>query len=88
MTAEQLQQINEGNKKCIKVIDSCETLDQLTNAAKYSSIFLQNIVGARIDEIDLFDKKIKSLINMSRNIENKLQDLIKLKKIQLESTSK
>ena len=88
MTAEQLQQINEGNHKCIEVINSCETLDQLTNAAKYSSIFLQNIVGPRIDEIDLFDKKIKDIINMARNIENKLLDLIKLKKIQLKKTSK
>jgi len=83
MKASQLQQINDANRKCIKVIDSCETLDQLTNAAKYSSIFLQNIVRPRLDEIDLFDKKLKSLINMSVNIENKLLDLIKLKKIQL-----
>ena len=88
MTVEQLQQINEGNHKCIKVIDSCETLDQLRNARNFVALFSKNIMWPRVDEIDLFDKKIKGTINMVVNIDNKLLELIKLKKIQLKNTSK
>ena len=88
MTAQQLQQINEGNHKCIRVIDSCKTLDQLANADKYASIFLQNIIRPPLDKMSLFDKELKPYIKLAIGIENKLLELLKLKKVQLKKTSK
>ena len=85
MTARQLQQINDGNKKCIKVIDSCQNLDQLYNAGKLSNIFCRTILQPMIDKIPLLGGELKEVLKMASNLEKNLLELLELKKIQLKN---